>query len=121
MPIIINALEDVPKKDSNESRVIMDCSRPLMMNYNSYMDLEHYKYVTVDHTANLCQPSRWLAKVDLKHAYRSVGAHSDGLRDTGMSWCLNENTLPNSMISVSHLEPEPHQWCFIASHKRLVV
>ena len=36
MPIIINALEAVPKKDSNESRMIMDCSRPLMMNSNSY-------------------------------------------------------------------------------------
>ena len=56
MPIIINALEAVPKKDSNELRMIMDCSRPLMMNSNSYMDLEHYKYVSVDDAANLCQP-----------------------------------------------------------------
>ena len=44
MPIIINALEAVPKKDSNELRMIMDCSRPLMMNSNLCMDLEHYKY-----------------------------------------------------------------------------
>ena len=44
MPIIINALEAVPKKDSNELRMIMDYSRPLMMNSNSCMDLEHYKY-----------------------------------------------------------------------------
>ena len=58
MPIIINALEAVPKKDSNESRMIMDCSRPLMMNSNSYMDLKHYKYVSVDDAANLCQPGR---------------------------------------------------------------
>ena len=68
MPLIINALGAVPKKDSNELRMIMDCSRPLMMNANSYMDLEHYKYVTVDDAANLCQPGCWLAKVDLKHA-----------------------------------------------------
>ena len=32
-----------------------------------------------------------------------------------------QNTPPTSMISVSHLETGPHQWCFIASHKRLVV
>ena len=44
------------------------------------MDLEHYKYVTVDDVVNLCQPGRWLAKVDLKHAYRSVGTHPDGWR-----------------------------------------
>ena len=80
MPIIINALGAVPKKDSNELRMIMDCSRPLTMNANSYMDLEHYKYVTVDDAANLCQPGCWLAKVDLKHAYRSVGTHPESWR-----------------------------------------
>ena len=56
MPMINNALWAVQKKDSNELRMIMDCSRPLMTNANSYMYLEHYKYVTVDDAANLCQP-----------------------------------------------------------------
>ena len=94
MPIIINALGAVPKKDSNELRMIMDCSRPLTMNANSYMDLEHYKYVTVDDAANLCQPGCWLAKVDLKHAYRSVGTHPDSWRVTGMSWRFNDSKHP---------------------------
>ena len=58
------------------------------------MDSEHYKYVTVDDAANLCQPGRWLAKVYLKHAYRSVGTHPDGWRDTGMSWCFNDSKHP---------------------------
>ena len=75
MPTIINALGAVPKKNSKEVRMIMDCSRPPTMNANSYIDLEHYKYVTVDDAANLCQPGCWLAKVDLKNAYRSVGTH----------------------------------------------
>ncbi|PFX19998.1 hypothetical protein AWC38_SpisGene15571 [Stylophora pistillata] len=73
MPTIINALGAVPKKDSDEVRMIMDYSRPSTMNANSYIDLDHYKYVTVDDAANLCQPGCWLAKVDFKHAYRSVG------------------------------------------------
>ena len=94
MPIIINALGAVPKKDSNELRMIMDCSRPLMMNSNPYMDLEHYNYVTVDDAANFCQPGRWLAKVELKHACRSVGTHPDGWRDTGMSRCFNDSKHP---------------------------
>ena len=95
MPLIINAFGAVPKKDSNELRMIMDCgSRPLMTNANSYMDLEHYKYVTVDDAANLCQPGCWLAKVDLKHAYRSVGTHPDSWRVTGMSWCFNDSQHP---------------------------
>ena len=43
---------------------------------------------------NLCQPGRWLAKVDLKHAYRSVGTHPDGWWDTGMSWCFSDSKHP---------------------------
>ena len=86
IPTIINALGAVPKKDSNEVRMIMDCSRPPTMNANSYLDLEHYKYVTVDDAANLCQPGCWLEKVDLKNAYRNVGTHPDSWRVTGMSW-----------------------------------
>ena len=66
----------------------MDCSRPLNTSANAYMDLEHYKYVTVDHAADQAQPGCWLAKVDLKHAYRSVGTHPDSWRVTGMSWCF---------------------------------
>jgi len=62
-----------------------------MANANSYMDLEHYKYVTVDDTANLCQPGCWLAKVDLKHAYRSVGTHPNSWQVTGMSWCFKDS------------------------------
>ena len=61
------------------------------------MDLEHYKYVTVDDAVNLCQPGRWLAKVGLKHAYRSVGTHPDGWRDTGMSWCFNDSKHPTCL------------------------
>ena len=95
IPTIINALGAVPKKDSNEVRMIMDCSRPPTMNANSYIDFEHYKYVTVYDAANLCQPGCWLAKVDLKNAYRSVGTHPDSWRVTGMSWhFLYDKRLP---------------------------
>ena len=47
-------------------------------------------YVTVDDATNLCQPGCWLAKVDLKHAYRSVGTHPDGWQDTGMSYLYDK-------------------------------
>ena len=89
MYLVINALGAVPKKNSDEVRMIMDCSCPPTMNANSNRDLDHYKYVTVDDAANLCQPGCWLAKVDLKHAYRSVGRHPESCRVTGMSWCFS--------------------------------
>ena len=98
LPILINALRPVPKKDSNELRLIMDCRRPLMMNANSYMALEQYKYVAIDDEANLCQTGCRLAKVDLKHAYRSVGTHPDSWRVTGMSWCFNDSKHPHLLL-----------------------
>ena len=41
MPLVINALGAVPKKNSDEVRMVMDCSRPPTMNANSYIDLDH--------------------------------------------------------------------------------
>lgn len=64
----------------------MDCSRPLAMSANSYMDLDHYKYTTVDEVACKAKPGFWLAKIDLKHAYQSVGTHPSSWKVTGMSW-----------------------------------
>ena len=43
-PTIVNAIGAVPKRDSSELRMIMDCRRPLALSANSYMDLDHYKY-----------------------------------------------------------------------------
>ena len=99
MPKIINALGAVPKKNSDEVRMIMDCSRPPTMNPNSYIDLEHYKYVTVDDAANICQPGCWLAKLDLKNGYRTVGTHPDSWRVTGMSWCFNGSKVPTYLYA----------------------
>lgn len=84
--IIVNAIGAVPKRDSSELRMIMDCSRPFAASANSYMDLDHYKYVTVDEAACQAKPGFWLAKIDLKHAYRSVGTHPNSWKVTGMSW-----------------------------------
>ena len=68
-PIIVNPIGAVPKRDSLELRLIMDCSRPVTMSANSFMDLYHYKYSTVDEAACKAKPGFWLAKIDLKHAY----------------------------------------------------
>ena len=48
----------------------------------------------MDDAANLCQPGCWLAKVDLKNAYRSVDTHPDSWRVTRMSWCFNGSKVP---------------------------
>ena len=66
------------------------------MNANSYIDLEHYKYVTVDDAPNLCQTGCWLPKVDLKNAGKLQEC-------PGVSMVLKSQ--PTFMISASLLEP----------------
>ena len=56
------------------------------------MDLDHYKYTTVDEAACKAKPGFWLAKIDLKHAYRSVGTHPSSWKVTGMSWLFQGTT-----------------------------
>ena len=90
-PIIVSAIGAVPKRDSTELRMIMDCSRPFAKSANSYMDLDHYKYGTVDEAACKAKPGFWLTKVDLKHAYRSVGTHPTSWSVTNMSWHFNDS------------------------------
>ena len=63
--------------------MIMDCSQPLELSANSHMDLDHYKYTTVDEAACKAKPGFLLAKIGLKHANRSV---------TGMSWLFQGTT-----------------------------
>ena len=70
----------------------MDCSRPLALSVNSYMDLGHYKYTTVDEVACKAKPGSWLANIDLKHAYRSVGTRPSSWKVTGMSWPFQGTT-----------------------------
>ena len=91
-PTIVNAIGAVPKKDSSELRMIMDCSRPLALSANSYMDHDHYKYTTIDEAACKAKPGFWLAKIDLKHAYRSLGTHPNSWKVTGMSWLFQGTT-----------------------------
>ena len=91
-PTIVNATGTVPKRDSSELRLIMESSRPLALSANFYMAFDHYQYTTVDEAACKAKPGFWLAKIDLKHAYRSVGTHPSSWKVTGMSWLFQGTT-----------------------------
>lgn len=82
----------VPKRDSTELRMTMVCNRLFAKSANSYMDLDHYKYVTVDEAACKAKPGFWLAKVDLKHVYMRVDTHLTSWNITSMSWHFNDST-----------------------------
>ena len=78
-----------PKKDSNDIRLVHDCSWPPGTSLNSYASIDKEKFQTLDQAVKLIQPGYYMAKVDLKNAYRSVRIHPSNYAATGISWKFN--------------------------------
>ena len=74
-PNIISALGVVPKKDTDELRIIHDCSRPIDNGVNSLYTVQKHSLESVDSAIRYLKPNGWLAKVDLKSAYRYPSRH----------------------------------------------
>ena len=94
-PTIVSALGAVPKQDSNNIRLIHDCSRPDNGNLNSYAnEAPPFSFVTIDHATSLIKPNAFLAKLDLKSAYRHVPLHPSNYEATGLAWTFAGDSTP---------------------------
>ena len=85
-PTIIGALSAVPKPNSEEIRLIHDCSQPSGSAVNDYADAESFKYQSLQDAIKLLKPGYFMAKIDLQHAYRSVGIHPNNFDAMGLKW-----------------------------------
>ena len=85
-PTIVSALGAIPKPQSDKIRLIHDCSRPQHSNVNSYATTQHFSYVTVEQAVSMIKPNAYLAKIDLKSAYRHVPIHPSNYSATGLAW-----------------------------------
>ena len=74
-PTIISAVGAIPKPDSSEVWLIHDCSRPPGRALNDYISCSSFKFQTLDDALKMLQPNYFMAKIDLRHAYRSVPIH----------------------------------------------
>ena len=78
----------IPKPDGG-IRLIHDCSRPSGKSVNDYNSADwQQKFARIDDAANLMTHGCFFAKVDLKHAYRSVKLSNRSQNVTGLSWEL---------------------------------
>jgi hypothetical protein len=97
-PSIISALGAIPKVGSDEVRIIHDCSRPLGGGVNDYATLgEKLSFQTVDDATKLLDKGSFMAKVDLKSAYRSVRIHPDDYAATGLQWKFKGHNRPTTL------------------------
>lgn len=85
-PQLISALGAIPKPDGG-IRLIHDCSQPQGKSLNEYVTEKwDIKYQTVKAALPHLKPGYFMAKVDLKSAYRSVGLHPSQTQYTGLKW-----------------------------------
>ena len=85
-PTIVSALGAVIKK-SGSARIIHDGSKPEGYSLNSFAVLhEKKKFETIRNAEALIHKGYYLAKIDLKAAYRSVLIHPSQYRLTGLKW-----------------------------------
>ena len=94
-PTIVSALSAVPKVGSQELRLIHDCSMPVGRGVNSYVpSLDKFHFQTIDDAVKLVDTEYYLAKIDLRHAYRSVPIHPSNYPATGLKWTFSGDNRP---------------------------
>jgi len=97
-PTIVSALGAIPKAESDDLRLIHDCSQPSGLAVNDYASLdEKTKYQSVQDAVDILKPNSYLAKVDLKSAYRSVPVHHSNWQALGLQWWFGDDPQPTFM------------------------
>lgn len=88
-PIIISPLGAIPKEDGSV-RLIHDCSLPSGGAVNDYVS-DQYKvtFESVDEAAGMISYGCYMAKLDLKSAYRSVMISMYSQKVTGLRWYID--------------------------------
>jgi hypothetical protein len=91
-PLKVSALGAVPK-DLSDIRVIHDLSRP-DGGVNAFAVNTSVAYVTLDKAVERIPPSAFLAKLDLKAAYRSIPIKKECFDLTGIQWKFSGHSKP---------------------------
>ena len=92
-PTVISPFSVIPKPDGGV-RLIHDGSQPAGASMNDYATLDsHYRFQTIDDAAKLMWPGYYMAKVDLKSAYRSVPISKHSQNFTGLKWQFGAQTV----------------------------
>ena len=83
----------VPKAD-NDVRLIHDCSRPTGQALNNLCSADwKQKFARVDDAAGMMTKGCYMARVDLRKAYRSLPISRYSQQVIGLSWELNGRTI----------------------------
>ena len=96
-PRIISALVAVPKPDK-DIRLVHDFSLPAEGSVNDYASKDPCRYQSIHDVIDTLNPGWYMAKVDLKWAYRSVGIQESHQAHTGLKWTFRGDQQPTYMV-----------------------
>jgi len=96
-PSIVSALGAIPKKQGGV-RLIHDCSRPAGNSVNDNSLREKFKYQNIQDAIDMVSPGDFMAKVDLKSAYRSVKVNRSEFSRLGIHWTFEGAVHPTYMV-----------------------
>ena len=99
-PTIISPLGAILKEGKDEVRLIHDCSRPVGDSVNDYALPSSVQYERLETAYSLASPSRYLCKVDLKSAYRSVAIHPADYCLTGLQFRFSGDDFVTTLCDI---------------------
>jgi hypothetical protein len=97
-PTIVSPLGAILKDGGQDVRIIHDGSRPIGEAMNDYTILHPTRYQTLQEAYSLAKPNTYLAKVDLKSAYRSVPIRPTDYCLTGVKWTFTGDSSPTYLF-----------------------
>ena len=98
-PLIISALGAIPKPESEELRLIHDCSRPLGNSVNTFAEPQSFQFNTIDNACSYIRRGYHMAKIDLKSGLSLCGHQSRPLYTYGPSVDLSRgNDKPTYLV-----------------------
>lgn len=95
-PAVVSSIGAIPK-DNGKVRLIHDLSRP-NGGMNSFLTDTSCSFKTLDMATSMMNPGCFLAKVDLRSAYRSVPIHPSNYTYMGLSWTFQKGGQKSYMI-----------------------
>ena len=107
-PKVISAMGAIDKSDGTV-RLIHDCSRPQGRAVNDYaLKSPKQRFQTINDALNLMTPNCYMAKVDLKSAYRSIALHPSQYPFMGLKWTFAGAKKPSFLIEKFGAQLDSH-------------
>lgn len=97
IPTVVSSLGAIPKPGTEDVRLIHDLTRG---HVNELATETSVQYPSIEDATKLMPPNAWLAKLDLKSAYRSVHIHDSCFHLTGLQWLFKNRAVTTYLKDV---------------------